>query len=80
MSCKYCDDSKKVLLTDEFVKDIGFASEVKRENLHIFKDDYFVSIDRGYLRLCSDDDSCLDHGEKIAISFCPMCGKKLNAI
>ena len=79
MTCKYCDDSKHFLLTEEFVKDIGFADQVTREDLHIFQDDYFVSIDRGYLRLCTADDSCMDHGTKIAISFCPMCGTDLNS-
>lgn len=34
--------------------------------------------DRGYLRLGYDDFSCLDHGEKFKINFCPMCGRKLN--
>jgi hypothetical protein len=77
MGCKYCDDSNRFLLTEEFVKDIGFATEVKQEDLHIFKDDYSVFVDRGYLRLCTKDSDCLDHGEKIAISFCPMCGRNL---
>ena len=80
MNCQYCDDSRHFLLTDEFIKNIGFASEVKREDLHIFQDDYFVIIDRGYLRLCTTDSDCLDHGEKIQISFCPICGRKLREI
>lgn len=80
MSCRYCDGSNTFLLTDEFVKNIGFSSEIKPENLHIFQEEYFVSVDRGYLRLCTEDDGCLDHGEKIAISFCPMCGKRLSEI
>jgi len=35
-------------------------------------------IDRGYMRLVDLYDSqCLDHGAKIKINFCPMCGGKL---
>lgn len=78
MDCKYCNDTNHFLLSDEFVKNIGFADKVTREEFDIFMDDYFVSIDRGYLRLCTEDDSCLDHGKKIAIKFCPMCGRDLT--
>ncbi len=77
MNCKYCNNSSRFLLTDEFIKSIGFAINITQENLHIFQEDYFVSIDQGYLRLNTNDDSCLDHGEKIKINFCPMCGTKL---
>ena len=33
----------------------------------------------GYLRLGDRSEmQCIDHGEKIKINFCPMCGRKLG--
>jgi len=38
-----------------------------------------VFIDRGYLRLVDVEDSqCLDHGEKVKINYCPICGRKIR--
>jgi len=43
------------------------------------EESYSVHIDRGYLRLSQDgDNQCLDHGEKIKINFCPVCGEWLT--
>lgn len=75
--CEHCNGENRFLLTDEFIKNIGFAENVTQKDLHIFQEDYFVFVDRGYLRLAGEDSDCLDHGEKIKINFCPMCGEKI---
>ena len=67
--CEYCEKEKKLIETEEadyiWEKFCGY-------------EDRFVFVDRGYLRYTTDDYSCLDHGEKIKINFCPMCGRKLG--
>lgn len=41
--------------------------------------EWSIFIDRGYLRLADKEDcNCLDHGEKIKIIFCPICGRDLT--
>lgn len=38
-----------------------------------------VLFDRGCIRLVDEDDkSCLDHGEKFKVNFCPICGEKVE--
>lgn len=85
MSCKYCDDSNHFILNKEFLSiedlcilsgddDIGMTGNKILE----FKESFCVFIDRGYLRLVGEDSNCLDHGEKIKINFCPVCGEWLT--
>jgi hypothetical protein len=67
--CDFCEINK-FLLTKE-VPDVVFEKYIDDLTLAII-------VDRGYLRLVNTDDyECIDHGEKIKINFCPMCGKKL---
>lgn len=67
--CVYCTDSKQLLTIE--VPDITFDQ-------YTGDDEIQVIIDRGYLRLgYTDDMQCMDHGEKIKIHYCPMCGGKL---
>ncbi len=83
MSCRYCNDTNHYLLTDEKIETSvfimgGYRIFTGKEVLG-FEESYSVHIDRGYLRLSMDDDNqCLDHGEKIAINFCPVCGHWLT--
>ena len=76
MSCNYCDESKHYLLSEEVVLPNAMMGEAKFKDID--EEPIFVFIDRGYLRLCSVDSSCMDHGEKIKINFCPVCGKWLT--
>lgn len=68
--CDFCE-ANKFLLTKE-VPDVVFGKYI---------DDLILAIivDRGYLRLVNTDDyECIDHGEKIKINFCPMCGMNIK--
>ena len=70
-----CD---KVLMSREVAEEgvlqfCGGNFDAASYNLGVILDD------RGYLRMADVDDcSCLDHGEKIKINFCPICGKKFE--
>lgn len=71
MGCDYCKEDKPLIqfIQHEFN---AFANQCFEENMQII-------IDREHLRYCSVDDcNCLDHGEKIKINYCPMCGYKLT--
>lgn len=79
--CEYCEDEKNMMQI-EYVNlaMIQWCGETKAKDLHILEDTAGVFIDnRGYLRLVNlNDCSCIEHGEHIKITYCPMCGKKLN--
>jgi hypothetical protein len=83
--CKYCDGSNHFLLNDEFLvcEDILILAgesniDMTGNQLLKFKECVDVSIDRGYLRMVGEDNSCIDHGERIKINFCPVCGEWLT--
>lgn len=83
MSCKYCNDTNHYLLSAEFIHMSIFSmlgeSKITGNEALDHEESYSVHIDRGYLRLSQDDDDqCLDHGEKIKINFCPVCGEWLT--
>lgn len=66
-NCRYCEDSKP-LLAKEVATQV-FGGYTGDEEIQVI-------IDRGYLRLgYTDDMQCMDHGEKIRINNCPMCGR-----
>ena len=68
--CDYCENEKQ-LLTETF-PDTIFGQIIDDQEVQVI-------VDRGYLRLGEVDDmNCLDHGGKIKINFCPMCGIKFN--
>ena len=68
--CEYCEKSK-ILIEDD---DIRCFSWEPIDSINIK-----IIIDRGYLRMIEDDDGeCLDHGEKVKINYCPMCGKPIS--
>lgn len=68
--CIYCNSGER--LVEKEVPYTIWGYEAGTEVL-------MVAIDRGYLRLVSDDDmQCLDHGEKIAVNYCPECGRQLR--
>ena len=70
--CKYCNNKKQLLTMD--IPDVFADFCTGEEELQLI-------IDRGYLRLGRRDDmDCLDHGEKVKIKYCPMCGIKLEEL
>lgn len=82
-----CDCCKEydlnVLIESNKIDDhlIGINPEMLATRLLDYVDDNSVVIDvreaGAYLRLGNREDiQCLDHEEKIKISFCPMCGRK----
>ncbi|MCP4989064.1 MAG: hypothetical protein GY928_24300 [Colwellia sp.] len=81
MSCRCCED-EDILIEREFDLVPWFFSvghTLTDSDLNRIADTFGVVVDRGHLRLVDIDDyNCLDHGEKIKINFCPMCGKKLT--
>lgn len=66
--CEYCEKEKQLLVREvPHVMWGRYAYDIELQ----------VIVDRGYLRLgLIDDMQCLDHGEKIKINYCPMCGEK----
>lgn len=71
--CKYCEGGKPILSKQINVDQPFYNTTVTYEK------DYIVMIDRGFLRLADADDcQCLDHGEKIKITYCCMCGRKIT--
>ena len=70
--CEYCE-KRKQLLTKE-VPHVMY-------NQYAFDVELQIVVDRGYLRLgCADDMQCMDHGEKIKINYCPMCGERMRQL
>jgi len=85
MSCKYCNDSDHYMMARKelCINDICILSgeskiDMTGNQLLEFEESLMVYIDRGYLRMTNDDSACIDHGEKIKINFCPMCGEWLT--
>ena len=70
MGCTYCRSKEHLLEQD--MPELVYGEECGRYDLQVI-------VDRGYLRMGDADDmQCMDHGEKIKINFCPMCGLKLE--
>jgi hypothetical protein len=69
--CEFCYNKGKLL--SKYVATEVFGQYTGDEELQII-------IDRGYLRLgWTDDMECMDHGEKIKIKYCPICGRDLKS-
>lgn len=82
MSCEHCDGKDRYLLSQEVLPIPVFSmlgeSKISGNEALEHEEPVFVFIDRGYLRLVGTDSQCLDHGEKIKINFCPVCGEWLT--
>ena len=83
--CEYCYRvSSKSLLTANLISRAswGFGydgTKITLEEAEDGMDRFDLFIDRGFLRFVDVTDAdCLDHGAKIAISYCPVCGRKLK--
>jgi hypothetical protein len=81
--CEYCQGSKSLLRTERISRSSwGFGyddTKISLEEAEADMDKFDVFVDRGFLRFADVRDSdCLDHGDKIEISYCPMCGRKLS--
>jgi len=83
--CEYCEESK-IIMTKDVISDFnwGWGKDKNGDEIKISEQeaDHYplgVMIDRGYLRLVDIQDCmCIEGGEKIKISFCLMCGKKIS--
>lgn len=78
--CNFCENEKTMMQVKTISPGTAaFCGGIRKEDIQDFEYDLGVFIDtRGYLRLVDlDDCDCLDHGEKIKINFCPICGQKL---
>jgi hypothetical protein len=79
--CKYCTDEATLLQKDEIISNMSFGwgdPETKINRQQCCEYSLAVFVDRGYLRLADTEDSqCLDHGQKVKIKYCPMCGCEL---
>ncbi len=78
--CSYCEEERVILDKDVINPAMLQWCVPIKDASGLFDHEYVLSlfIDRGYLRLVDLEDSqCLDHGQKIKISYCPFCGDKL---
>lgn len=79
--CEYCQ-KEKVIIEKEFIDGwmIGWGDcKITKENVEY--SNHIIFIDRGFLRFAlADDCQCMDHGQKIKIKFCPMCGVELEGV
>ena len=78
--CKYCENEKTMMqIKSVSAAMIEWCGITKARHARDLEDDYGVFIDRGYLRLVDlDDCECLDHGKKLKINFCPVCGNEMK--
>ena len=80
--CKHCENVSILLEKDEVISNLSFGwgdDETKINRSQCVDYTIAIVLDRGYLRLVDKEDyGCLDHGEKIKINYCPMCGNKLG--
>lgn len=77
--CNFCE-KEKTIFKDEVFYPNGFLGNPTMNEIYELTDEIGVFIDtRGYLRFARlDDCQCLDHGEKIKISYCPFCGNMIK--
>lgn len=79
--CEYCKNKKEIIRKDEIISEFSWGwgnQEVKINREQATEYSLSMFIDRGYIRLVDAEDCCcLDHGEKVKITFCPFCGEKI---
>lgn len=79
--CKYCEKDETLIQKDEIISNMSFGwgvDDFKINRSQCSEYSLSVFVDRGNLRLVDAHDcGCLDHGQKIQINYCPMCGIKL---
>lgn len=78
--CKYCEEKTRIFDREFMSVPIAWCwgKDVTISESEIYNNNWGVFIDRGYLRFAMlDDCQCLEHGDKITLSFCPFCGKEL---
>ena len=77
--CEYCEKEKDIFeidIIDRTSWGLGGDTKISIDQADEYK--HIIFIDRGYFRSVQKDDcQCMDHGEKLKISFCPFCGTKL---
>ena len=68
--CPFCKEEKQLITKNVAIEIFGTLAGYEEMQ---------IIVDRGYLRLgFTDDMQCLDHGEKIKINYCPMCGNRMK--
>ena len=82
MGCEYCKDELVMMQKEVGNNGIlhwGIGKPLTKELIECCETSLIVNIDRGYLRLSNpEDNGCLDHGERIKINYCPICGDKVG--
>ena len=74
--CDFCEKRKPLLKKTGIISDniVIWGGEVDLSDTY----DMHLFIDRSFIRLADPTDcQCLDHGAKIKINFCPMCGREI---
>lgn len=76
--CDYCEREKNIFkfeTLDDWI--LTWGGDITKESSEYSENTIFI--DRGFLRLVDPlDCGCLDHGDKIVINFCPICGEQLR--
>jgi len=84
--CEYCENGKVMLKREGIVNmsawhwgwaDSEYKITMAEAKKHTTTESLFI--DRECLRLVGSDDSgCLEHGKRITIKYCPMCGDEIK--
>lgn len=78
--CDYCEREKPIFeipITDRTCW--GWGGDVKISLTEAEEYTHIIFIDRGFVRSAMKHDcQCMDHGEKVKITFCPFCGRELS--
>ena len=79
--CKFCE-KEETILERERISPIFWGWGTDDDKISLKEADYqteHLFIDRAFLRFIDKSEAqCLDHGIKVVINFCPMCGNKLR--
>jgi len=82
--CKYCEDGAfNTLIESEYMEYVSnvFGKVYIRDNPEEIDNSVVFEIrcGSGYIRLGDRGEmNCIDHEEKIQITYCPFCGRKIK--
>ena len=78
--CDFCENEKTIFSGQFFDRfSWGWGGDTKVTIAEAIEKKMGVFIDRGFFRFADlDDCSCMDHGDRVKINFCPFCGDKLG--
>ncbi len=80
MACEFCKEGQFTLMSKEVIDDNILAphSEVTLKQAGYTMLSVFMEVRNGagYLRMGDiSESSCIDHGERIQLNYCPNCGR-----